>query len=350
MKKKLLASIIVCSLLISLSACGNTDTATNEQPVAVEDMSEEVPMEPDVTVTGTEYVFDSNTHSLVTNYSDGSSETADAEDCTFNDDGICIVCGGTIIIPEPVVTEYEEPVAYVVSGIVSEYSKDSVYSQSSEIGSVEEPVIITVVGTTENGWLVLDDGSFIKSDDATERTVYEEINGKIYTVTYLEEPMELFCQEHSNIRIKPENDAEVAYAKNTNDRVTVVGTCNEAEWYLLDDGNWTLKSNLGENEVVVSTAPANGSSSANNRPANYDSYPAAAREMIDNGATIDLALYYSIQDGRPCCRLYKDGYYYSIDDEGVNSIYYIEPGVGMHYTYMRNATVDAEGNIYIVFP
>lgn len=271
------------------TAQASTDSLSDMQKSFNEESKEELNEEIVVTIVSTDIITNNDgTHSTVTTYSDNTTTVDTTDDCTYDNVGVCTVCHYELEIADAIVTEFENVTDYVVVGTVPTYSTDSIYREVGTIGTENEVTILKVTGTTENGWLVTDNG-FVKPEDITERNAYEEVNGNIYTVTYFDEAKTLFCQEYSNIRIKPENSADVSYAKGTNDTVTVVGTCNENGWYLLEDGNWTLKSNLGENKVIIAppvntetvadnntTVTDNNSytslPSSNDRPVVYDPY------------------------------------------------------------------------------
>ena len=215
---------------------------------------------------------------------------------------------------EPTVEEQVEEVIDEVTEPVEEVTEPE----------VEEQVEVTEEEPTEE-----------PSTEVVEEPVVTE---PTYTVTYFAEPKVMYCQEFSNFRVKPEQNATVSYTKNTNATVTVVGTCTENGWYYIEDGAWTLASNLGDNEVVVATAPATTPTTPTT-PAN-SGYPAQVQEMLNNGATMDWE--FIDKFGNPCYRLYNpsNGWYYdygthpSTGEFTLDSIHYVDPAVGSVYVMM----------------
>ena len=188
----------------------------------------------------------------------------------------------SVEIEEPEVPEVVEPVEPVVEEDTIDYEVAGEYvctAVDSEI-YLEPDFRATVAGTLDKEQLVeveslnvtkrfynLATGGYVLKCYLMPRAEYEEMYGKIYTATLFEEPKTLYCQEYSNFRVRPEADAEVNHASGTNTEVTVVGTCNEdTGWYLVEDGTWTLVTNLGENKVVIQTPVVNQAPVANQTP------------------------------------------------------------------------------------
>lgn len=206
------------------------------------------------------------------------------------------------------------------------------------IDEVTEPVEEVTEPVAEEQVEVTEEPTEEPSSEPTEEVVEvpEEpvVEEPTYIVTYFAEPKVMYCQEFSNFRVKPEQSATVSYTKNTNATVTVVGTCTENGWYYIEDGAWTLASNLGDNEVVIATTPTTPSTPANS------GYPAPVQEMLNNGCVMDWE--FIDKFGNPYYSVYNpsNGWYYdysthpSTGEFRLNLIFYVEPGVGSVYVMM----------------
>lgn len=230
--------------------------------------------------------------------------------------------------PTPVDTTVVETttVEPTVEEVIDEVTEPVEDTDTTDL-EVEEPAEVTEEPSSE------------PSTEVVEEPIVEEpvVTEPTYTVTYFAEPKVMYCQEFSNFRVKPEQGAAVSYTKNTNATVTVVGTCTENGWYYIEDGAWTLASNLGDNEVVVATAPANSS------PANhgYNIDPVLFPELIDflnENANEKLDITYFTKDfyGNPIDPFYEvwrndEDQFCFYPDGAITYVHWTGPGEGYGY-------------------